>query len=500
MLYQSTRSKDRVTSAQAIVRGIAPDGGLYAPEALPSFSWDEILKLADMPYPQRAAHVLAALLPDFPEEELRRSAEKAYARFDGDSPAPLKKLGNTRVLELFHGPTMAFKDMALQMLPHLMRLAARKTGEERDIAILTATSGDTGKAALEGFADVEGTSVTVFYPLGGVSAIQEKQMVTSRGKNTHVIAVRGNFDDAQSGVKKLFTDPEFIEAMAASGKVLSSANSINLGRLAPQAAYYFSAAAQMMREGAVGRGKELDVCVPTGNFGNILAAWYAKRMGAPIGKLICASNANDVLTEFFLTGVYDRRREFKKTISPSMDILISSNLERLLFEIGGLEKNTAWMDALKKDGVFRLDRSEHEQLRAHFLCGSADDRETAEEIARMWREERYVMDPHTAVASAVLRKLRTEGKTKNPVLLVSTASPYKFAPDVCTALGIDVPDDPFAASEALCAATGLPIPAPMRELREAPVRHTRVCGKDEMGQAVLAEMGQAGDKGTGNGQ
>ena len=494
MRYISTRGGDARTSAQAIVRGIAPDGGLYVPETLPVLSRDRILDLAEKDYPSRAAEILSELLPDFGYEELLGMTREAYSRFEGDFPCPAVDLENTgvRVLELFHGPTMAFKDMALQMLPHLMRAAALKTGETREIAVLTATSGDTGKAALEGFRDREGTSVTVFYPKGGVSRIQETQMVTSEGANTHVIAVRGNFDDAQTGVKKLFCDPAFISRMAERGRVLSSANSINLGRLAPQVAYYFSAAADMMKEGLADTDRPVDVCVPTGNFGNILACWYARRMGAPIGRLICASNANRVLTDFISTGVYDRHREFVKTISPSMDILISSNLERFLWEIGGAEKVRGWMRALSEEGMFTLDDREKEILGGVFLCGCADDAETRAEIGRVWEADGYVMDPHTAVASATARKLT--GKTGDRVLLVATASPFKFGPDVCEALGIGNEEtrDAFRAAEAL-ERIGLRVPAPFEKLKTLPVRHRAECERDGMGEAVISALEGAKD-------
>ncbi len=490
MRYISTRGGGEVTSARAIVRGIAPDGGLYVPESLPALSRGEVRALADMDYPSRAALILEKLLPDFTGAELLEMSRKAYARFEGDFPCPARELENTgvRVLELFHGPTMAFKDMALQMLPHLLRSAALKTGEKREIAILTATSGDTGKAALEGFMDCEGTSVTVFYPKGGVSRVQETQMVTSRGKNTHVIAVRGNFDDAQTGVKRLFTDDEFIARMNEKGRVLSSANSINLGRLAPQVAYYFSACADMLKEGRADWDHPADVCVPTGNFGNILACWYAKRMGAPVGRLICASNANRVLTDFIQTGVYDRRREFFRTASPSMDILISSNLERFLWEIGGAEKVKGWMASLSREGVFSLDEKERRILSSDFLCGSADDRETLAEIKKVYEADGYVLDPHTAVASAVLRNLpKDPGRTR---LLVSTASPFKFGPDVCRALGIPLsdPGDAFEAAERLKDTCGLCAPLPFEELKTLPVRHRAECGREDMGEAVLAAL------------
>ncbi len=490
MRYISTRGGDEVTSARAIVRGIAPDGGLYVPADLPVLSREWILALADMDYPARAAAVLEVLLPDFTHDELLGMAREAYARFEGDHPCPIVELKGkgVHVLELFHGPTMAFKDMALQMLPRLMRAAALKTGEKREIAVLTATSGDTGKAALEGFRDCAGTSVTVFYPKGGVSRIQERQMVTSEGNNTHVIAVRGNFDDAQTGVKKLFTDEKFIARMAEKGRVLSSANSINLGRLAPQVAYYFSAAADMMKKGLADTDRPMDVCVPTGNFGNILACWYARRMGAPIGRLICASNANRVLTDLILTGVYDRRRAFSKTISPSMDILISSNLERFLWEIGGTEKVRSWMRSLSAEGVFRLDEKEREILGAVFTGGCADDGETRAAIRAVRESDGYVMDPHTAVAAAVLDKV--SGERGIPVLLVSTASPFKFGPDVCDALGIARcdPEDAFEAAQHLHDDLGLAVPAPFEALASLPVRHRAECGREDMGTAVLEAL------------
>ncbi len=484
MRYLSTRGGEAVTSAQAIVRGIAPDGGLYVPEELPRLTYAQIRELFPLKYAQRAARIMALLLPDFSIGELEDICNKAYARFDPE-PAPLKVLGRTAVLELFHGPTMAFKDMALQVLPYLMRSAAEKTGETREIAILTATSGDTGKAALEGFSDVEGTSVTVFYPFGGVSAVQETQMLTSSGKNTHVVAVRGNFDDAQNGVKALFVDEEFRGEMARRGRVLSSANSINLGRLVPQVAYYFSAVIDMIAMGMADEGHPVDVCVPTGNFGNILAAWYARRMGAPIGKLICASNANDVLTTFISTGTYDRRLPFVKTISPSMDILISSNLERFLWELGGTADTRRWMDQLKKEGHYSLADDQFAYLKSRFAGGCADDEATKREIGRVWKEHRYVLDPHTAVASAVLDGMRA-GADDAPVLLVSTASPYKFGEAVCKALDIPAPEgDAFAAADLLHAHTGLEIPAPFRLLREARARDRIVVDKEAMGKTVL---------------
>lgn len=493
MLYRSTRGAETITAPAAIVRGIAPDGGLYVPLSLPHLERAEIEAFAAMDYPHRAAKTLSLLLEGLSYEELLPMAQAAYARFDDPAVAPVQTLGEKRfVLELFHGPTLAFKDMALQMLPWLLTASAKKCGEEREIAILTATSGDTGKAALEGFMDVPGTSVTVFYPLGGVSAVQERQMVTAPGRNVHVMAVKGNFDDAQTGVKRLFADTAFLRKMNAEGKTLSSANSINLGRLAPQVAYYLSACADLLKKGAIDWETGVNVCVPTGNFGNILAAWYAKRMGAPIARLICASNRNDVLTDFIRTGVYDRRRPFHKTVSPSMDILISSNLERFLFELaeGDREQVCAWMRALNDEGVYDIGDANRLKLRETFACGCADDEETAAAIRKTFRQDSYLADTHTAVGLSVADAYRTETGDGATLLIVSTASPYKFAGDVAKALGLIVPADAFGAAEVLEKETGVQAPAQVAALRSLPVLHTRVCEKDEMGDAVLAGYGK----------
>jgi len=489
MPFISTRGAEAVSAPEAIVRGIAPDGGLYAPVSLPQLTKADFAALAQMDYPARAARVLAWLLDGFSEEELLPMAKAAYSRFDTPAVAPIQALpGNRYVLELFHGPTLAFKDMALQFLPWLMTASARKQGEHREIAILTATSGDTGKAALEGFQDVPGTSVTVFYPQGGVSAVQEKQMVTSQGKNVHVAAVKGNFDDAQTGVKTLFGDPAFIEKMNSLGKTLSSANSINLGRLAPQVAYYLSACAELLAQGKADWETGLNVCVPTGNFGNILAAWYAKRMGAPIKKLICASNRNDVLTDFIRTGVYDRRRPFHKTISPSMDILISSNLERFLLELaqGDTRQVSAWMKELKEEGRYEITAPQKALLQEAFFGGFADDQATKATIAALWQTDHYLMDPHTGVAACVADQYRQATGDEAPLLIVSTASPYKFAADVAEAVRVTVSGDAFAAAQALENATGVKAPEAVLRLKSMPVLHTRVCEKDQMGEAVLA--------------
>ncbi len=488
MPFISTRGAEAVSAPLAIVRGIAPDGGLYAPVSLPRLERADFELLSKMDYPARAARTLALLLDGFTEEELLPMAREAYARFDDPAVAPVRELSGGRyLLELFHGPTLAFKDMALQFLPRLMTASANKQGEGREIAILTATSGDTGKAALEGFQDVPGTSVTVFYPLGGVSAVQEKQMVTSQGKNVHVVAVKGNFDDAQTGVKALFGDPDFNEKMNALGKTLSSANSINLGRLAPQVAYYLSACADLLSRGRITWETELNVCVPTGNFGNILAAWYAKRMGAPIRKLICASNRNDVLTDFINTGVYDRRRPFHKTISPSMDILISSNLERFLLELaqGDTRQVCRWMDELKREGRYEITPEQKALLQRAFFGGFADDARTRATIESFWRQERCLLDPHTGVAAAVAQDYRQQTKDESPLLIVSTASPYKFAADVSAAIGVAAREDAFDAAAALQEATLVKAPDAVLKLKHMPVLHTRVCEKDGMGEAVL---------------
>ncbi len=489
MPFISTRGAEAVSAPEAIVRGIAPDGGLYVPMSLPKLNKNDFAALAKMDYPSRAAYVLSILLDGFSEEELLPMAREAYARFDDPEVAPVRELRRDRfVLELFHGPTLAFKDMALQFLPRLLTFSARKQGEKREIAILTATSGDTGKAALEGFKDVPGTSVTVFYPQGGVSAVQEKQMVTSQGKNVHVAAVRGNFDDAQTGVKRLFGDPAFQEKMNALGKTLSSANSINLGRLAPQVAYYLSACADLLAQGKITWNKGLNVCVPTGNFGNILAAWYAKRMGAPIHKLICASNKNDVLTDFIRTGVYDRQRPFHKTISPSMDILISSNLERFLWELAGEDtvQVRAWMEQLKTEGKYEINESQKAVLKQTFYGVFADDDSTRETIRNLWQDERYLTDPHTGVAMRAAEDYRADTGDLMPMLIVSTASPYKFAADVAQAVGVQVAGDAFQAAQALENATQVKAPQALLALKEMPVLHTRVCDRDKMDEAVLA--------------
>ena len=492
MSFFSTRGGSCVTASQAILRGLAEDGGLYVPAMFPRLEQQEIANLSRLPYAERARKILMLYLEDFTSAEVGQATAAAYGadRFDDPAVAPVRRLDETTwALELFHGPTLAFKDFALQLLPHLTTLSAAKNGEKREVAILVATSGDTGKAALEGFRDVPGTSCTVFYPLDGVSDVQRLQMVTTGGANTRVIAVRGNFDDAQTGVKELFSSPEFREEMNQRGKVLSSANSINFGRLVPQIVYYFSAYADLVASGAVRSGEQVNFCVPTGNFGDILAGYYAREMGLPVGRLICASNRNNVLTDFFRTGIYSTHRVFFKTISPSMDILVSSNLERLLYEAadrdGDLVKT--WMRLLKDSGSYSIGEQRMEWLGSVFWGGCADDVESLREIGNRFRQDEYLMDPHTAVASAVLRQYRQQTGDAAPTVIVSTASPYKFARDVLAGMtgqataGMDA----FACSEELEKRSGVPMPAQVRNLRSLPVRHRTECDPAGMGRAVI---------------
>ena len=492
----STRGAAAVAPSAAILRGLAPDGGLYVPEAFPRFTPEEIASLTAMPYGARARFVLSRFLTDFTEEELREAVDSAYGSgFDCPEIARLVPCGDCHMLELWHGPTLAFKDMALQLLPRLLTMSARKNGETREIFILVATSGDTGKAALEGFLDVPGTRCCVFYPRDGVSRAQKLQMVTTGGRNTHVIAVRGNFDDAQSGVKRIFSDPDFGREMDLQGRVLSSANSINFGRLVPQIVYYFSAYADLLAGGAVEPGAEVNFCVPTGNFGDILAADYAKKAGLPVGRLICASNSNCVLTDFIRTGVYDiAERPFLRTTSPSMDILISSNLERLLYDLLGCSaKETAGLMAkLASDRRYGIPEEALRALQARYAAGFASEEEVAREIARRWEGEGYLMDTHTAVASRVLSKYREETGDARPAVVVSTASPYKFGPAVLSAVagGEAKGRDDFECCAALQKLTGLPVPDAIRLLPELPVRHTLQCAADRMPEAVIqAVMG-----------
>ena len=498
MQMLSTRGAAAVAPSTAILRGLAPDGGLYVPETFPSFTEEEIGAMVGMSYEERAYAVLSRFLPDFGEEELRSAIHGAYGTgFDCEAVAPLVPVGGwAHALELWHGPTLAFKDMALQLLPYLLTLSGKKHGEEREVFILVATSGDTGKAALEGFLDVPGTRCCVFYPEGGVSRAQYLQMVTTGGSNTHVIAVRGNFDDAQTGVKRIFSDPAFAAEMDRQGRVLSSANSINFGRLVPQIVYYFSAYADLLGSGAVRMGDPVNFCVPTGNFGDILAADYARKAGLPVGKLICASNENNVLTDFMKTGTYDiRTRPFVRTISPSMDILISSNLERLLFDLSGCDGSRIadMMKKLAEDKIYTIDEAMMRELGERYAAGYVDEDGIRAEIARAWREDGYLMDTHTAVASAVLRAYQKETGDQTVSVIVSTASPYKFGASVLEAVAgrpaCEGKDD-FACCDALRDISGLPIPDSIARLPQLPVRHTAVCEKQAMAQAVLDAVGK----------
>ena len=494
MSFFSTRGESCVTASQAILRGLSPDGGLYVPAMFPAVPMQRISSFCEMDYAGRAVAVLKRYLEDFSIPEIEEAVKAAYSpdRFDTPEIAPIRQIDEaTWVLELFHGPTLAFKDIALQLLPHLTRLSALKNGENREISILVATSGDTGKAALEGFRDVPGTSCTVFYPLDGVSDVQKLQMVTTGGNNTHVIAVKGNFDDAQTGVKELFSSEEFNRRMGERGKILSSANSINFGRLVPQIVYYFTAYADLINRRAITPGDPVNFCVPTGNFGDILAGYYARNMGLPVNKLICASNRNNVLTDFFATGIYSTHRTFFKTISPSMDILVSSNLERLLYEAadrdGALIRT--WMNQLKESGSYSVGEQRRDWLLDTFWGECADNKDTLAEIRQRWEQDHYLMDPHTAVAGHVLREYRKKTGDDTPSVIVSTASPYKFAADVLNALtGDNAGGDPFAASEAIQQLTGIPMPEQVLKLRDLPVRHTAECDRDKMGQAVLDVM------------
>ena len=492
VLYKSTRSNAApVRASEAILKGLSEDGGLFVPDHIPAL--DKSLKeLAGMTYQQIAYEVMKLYLTDFTEEELKTCIERAYdSKFDTDDIAPLKEAQGAYYLELFHGSTIAFKDMALSILPHLMITSARKNKIKNEIVILTATSGDTGKAALAGFAGVEGTRIIVFYPKNGVSPIQEKQMVTQKGDNTLVVGIHGNFDDAQTGVKKIFSDKDLAAEMDAKGFQFSSANSINIGRLVPQVCYYVYAYAKLLSEGKLTEGEKINVVVPTGNFGNILAAFYAKNMGLPIGKLICASNDNKVLYDFFRTGTYDRNREFVLTSSPSMDILISSNLERLIYRITGenADRNRELMAALNGQGVYEISDEMREGLK-DFYGHYASEAETAAEIRRLYEACGYVMDTHTAVASAVYQKYLAETKDNTKAVIASTASPFKFTRSVMNA--IDEKHDAmgdFELVDELSKLANVKVPNAIEEIRTAPVVHDKQCEVDEMKNTVREFLG-----------
>ena len=492
VLYSSTRNGEpKFTASQAILKGLADDGGLFVPDHIPALSCS-MRDLSGKSYQEVAYEVMKLFFTDFTEEELKNCIERAYdSKFDTEEIAPLVEAEGTYYLELFHGATIAFKDMALSILPHLMITSAKKNQVENEIVILTATSGDTGKAALAGFAGVEGTKIIVFYPKNGVSPIQERQMVTQKGDNTFVVGIRGNFDDAQTGVKALFNDKELAQEMAAAGLQFSSANSINIGRLVPQVVYYVYAYAKLFKEERIAEGEKINVVVPTGNFGNILAAFYARQMGVPIGKLICASNENKVLYDFFATGTYDRNREFVLTTSPSMDILISSNLERLIYRIAGedAQKNAALMDSLARTGVYEITEQMREQL-ADFYGNYADEAETAGRIRQMFENTGYVLDTHTAVASAVYQKYREASKDETVTVIASTASPFKFTRSVMNAIDgkYDAMSD-FELADELARIGRLDVPNAIAEIRTAPVVHDNICDKTEMKAVVKHFLG-----------
>lgn len=485
--YNSTRgSQQEKTAAQAVIQGIAEDKGLYVPDQIPALDVSpEALK--DATYQEIAEKVISSFFTDYTAEEMKACVCGAYDdKFEEKTIAPLVKAGDAYFLELYHGRTAAFKDMALSILPYLLTTALKKEKEDKKICILTATSGDTGKAALEGFADVAGTEIVVFYPNQGVSQVQERQMVTQEGDNTAVFAINGNFDDAQTGVKLIFNDSAFAEELAAKGVKLSSANSINIGRLVPQVAYYVYAYVQLLKQGAVKPGEKINVVVPTGNFGNILAAYYAKQMGIPMGKLICASNENNVLTDFIRTGEYNINRDFYLTNSPSMDILISSNLERLLYHLSGNDgaEIKSLMEQLDKNKVYRVNEKIRSGL-ADFEAGYADMTDTNQAIGNMYEENGYLMDTHTAVAYKVYQDYKKETGDETVAVIASTASAYKFADSVAESLGLPVAEDGFANLRALHEKTGVRVPKGLEGLEEKPVRHTGVLEKDEMKDAVL---------------
>ena len=491
MNYYSTRDSERKiakTSSQVIKQGIADDGGLFLPESIPEISLDFIKEIGTLPYSERAAKILSLYLTDYTYDELLDCAKKAYDENFGDFAAPVSSFigDDLRVLELWHGPTCAFKDMALQIMPRLLSLALKKTGEKRTAYILVATSGDTGKAALEGYKDVDSTKIMVFYPEDGVSDMQKMQMATQEGKNVCVTAIKGNFDDAQTGVKKIFADADAKASLDEKGSFLSSANSINWGRLAPQIVYYISAYADLVAEGDITLGEKVDITVPTGNFGNIFAAFLAKKMGLPVNRFICASNSNNILTDFLRTGTYDRNRQFYTTMSPSMDILISSNLERLLFYIAGAEKTTQYMKDLNEKGVYTVDADVLDVIKSEFSAYCCDEENCAKVIAKTFDKYSYVCDPHTAVAvHAAHEYLKENGKgTKN--IVASTASPYKFAADVLSSLGQEIPADMKEVLTKLSNISKTPVPAPLANLFGKTVRFTKSVEKNH--ESLLDEV------------
>jgi len=492
LMYQSTRSNSEpITASQAILKGLADDGGLYVPVSIPKLEI-EVKELAKLTYQETAYEVMKLFFTDYTEEELKNCITKAYdEKFDIEEIAPLAFADGAYYLELFHGATIAFKDMALSILPHLLTTSAKKNNVKDEIVILTATSGDTGKAALAGFADVEGTKIIVFYPKEGVSPIQEKQMVTQKGENTYVIGIKGNFDDAQNGVKAMFNNKDLAADLKAKGYQFSSANSINIGRLVPQIVYYVYSYANLFNNEEIAEGEKINVVVPTGNFGNILAAYYAKAMGVPIDKLICASNDNKVLFDFFNTGVYNRNRDFILTSSPSMDILISSNLERLIYQIAGADadKTLALMKALNTKGEYGITDDMKAQM-SDFIAGYSSEQETADAIKKLYEDTGYIIDTHTAVATSAYNKYLTSTADTNKTIIVSTASPYKFTRSVMNAIDLkyNAMSD-FELVDELSKIASTDVPQAIEEIRTAPVLHNTICDSDKMQQMVEEILG-----------
>ena len=492
VMYQSTRGKgDLVTASQAILKGLSDDGGLFVPTQIPRLDIP-MEKLSGMTYQETAYEVMSRFLTDFTEDELKYCIRSAYdEKFDTDKIAPIHQADGAYFLELYHGATIAFKDMALSILPYLMTTAAKKNGVTNEIVILTATSGDTGKAAMAGFADVPGTRIIVFYPKHGVSPVQEKQMVTQKGKNTYVVGITGNFDDAQTAVKKMFNDKDLENLLGSAGFQFSSANSINIGRLVPQIVYYVYAYSTLIRQGSIKEGEKINIVVPTGNFGNILAAFYAKQMGLPVNKLICASNENKVLYDFFATGTYDRKRDFILTTSPSMDILISSNLERLIFRLTGEDPAACekLMEELSKGGEYTITPQMKAGL-SDFYGNYCTEKETSEAIHQVFEKDHYVIDTHTAVAAGVYKKYKADTKDDTPTVIASTASPYKFTRSVMEAISSDSETmDDFALADALAKLSGTSVPKAVEEIRTAPVLHDCVVDAQDMPATVKKILG-----------
>ena len=491
MNYISTRDKSvKVTAAKAIAQGISVEGGLFVPDTFPTLTAEDFKKLTALDYKGRAKYILKEFLNDFTEDEVNYCIEGAYTgTFDDEQPAPISLLGkNANILELWHGPTCAFKDLALQLLPYLLTTSAKKVNDGKKTVILVATSGDTGKAALEGFKDVRDTEIMVFYPSEGVSPMQKLQMDSQKGENVHVCAIKGNFDDAQTGVKKIFTDNAVKEKLAENNMLFSSANSINWGRLAPQIVYYVSAYCDLlMRDDFEG---EFNIVVPTGNFGNILAAYYAKKIGVPVGKLICASNSNNVLTDFIKNGTYNRNRSFYTTISPSMDILISSNLERMIFELTGNDdkKVANWQNQLSSNGCFTVDDEIKNKINELFWGGYCDDSKTLETIGKYFKEYGYLCDTHTAVALNVYEQYVEKTGDDKPTVIASTASPYKFAKSVLSAVSSKKGNDEFDTVKVLSEETKTEIPSPIKALENADVRFKEICEKEDMLESVYKAL------------